>query len=72
MEARQLIKYLTVKQFIEKYKGGWPSESALRAMICDADWGKQGFQEAFLKIGRRRLIDDEVFWQCVQKLNERK
>lgn len=27
---------LTVRQFCDKQQGGWPSESALRAIILDA------------------------------------
>lgn len=63
--------YLTVRQFVEKYKGQWPSESALRTLILDANWGMNKFQEAFLKIGKRVLIDENKFWECVKK-NQKK
>lgn len=59
--------YLTVKQFCEKYKGKWPSQSALRAIILDANWGQNNFKEAFIRIGRRVLIDENKFWECVRK-----
>ncbi len=61
-------KFLTVKQFVKSCEGGWPSsESALRAIILDAAWGKNKFQKAFIRIGRRVLIDPIEFWACVKQ-----
>ncbi len=62
------IQLLTIKQFCKKDK--WPSESALRAIILDADWGKNKFQSAFLRVGRRVLVDVNEFWKCVYRLKE--
>lgn len=56
---------MTVKQFIKKREGAWPSESALREIILNAEWGQNNFQSAFLRIGRRVLIDTVKFWDCV-------
>ena len=61
---------LTVRQFCEKYKGGWPSESALRTIILDASWGKNSFQEAFKRVGRRVLVSEKAFWEIVENLQE--
>lgn len=59
------IGLLTVKQFIEKRNGSWPSEPALRAIILDASWGKNNFGTAFKRIGRRVLIDPVEFWRII-------
>lgn len=55
--------FLTCRQFNEKYP--WPSETALRAIIQDAD--KRGFSSAFKRYGRRVLIDPEEFWACLER-----
>lgn len=59
---------LTVRQFCDKYRGAWPSESALRAIILDASWGQNNFQAAFKRVGRRVLICEKAFWECVENL----
>ncbi len=57
----------TVRQFIDKNKGSWPSESALRSIIGDARWGRNNFQRAFKRIGRRVLINEQEFWKAVNE-----
>lgn len=42
----------------------WPSPSALRAIILDAP--TNGFATAFIRVGRRVLIDVAEFWRIVQ------
>lgn len=61
---------LTVRQFCDRYRGGWPSESALRALILDAAWGKNNFQSAFKRVNRRVLVDPCEFWRCVDRMQE--
>lgn len=61
---------LTVRQFCDRHRGGWPSESALRAIILDAAWGKNKFQSAFKRVNRRVLIDPIEFWNCVERMQE--
>lgn len=64
-------RLLTVKQFVEKNRGGWPSsESAVRALILDASWGKNSFQKAFKRVKRRVLVDEMEFWSCVDRMQE--
>lgn len=64
-------KLLTVRQFVECNKGGWPSsESAVRALILDASWGKNNFQSAFKRVNRRVLVDPIEFWRCVDRMQE--
>lgn len=61
-------RLLTVRQFAEECKGQWPtSESTIRALILDASWGKNNFQTAFKRIGRRVLVDPKEFWKCVNR-----
>lgn len=62
----------TVKQFIAKQNGSWPSESALRAIILDAAWEKNGFQKAFKRVNRRVLVDPFEFWAAVDRMQEEK
>lgn len=56
-------RLLTVRQFCAEYP--WPSESALRAIILDTAWGKNTFQNAFKRVGRRVLVDEEAFWKAI-------
>jgi hypothetical protein len=62
----------TVKQFCEMNNGKWPSEHALRALILNASWEQNEFQPAFKRMGRRVLIDPVKFWECVDKMQEKK
>jgi hypothetical protein len=66
----EITPLLTVRQFCDKHKGGWPSESALRAIILDVDWGKNNFQAAFKRVGRRVLISEKAFWEAVERMQE--
>ena len=57
---------MTVRQFVESCAGAWPaSEGTVRALILDAKRGENNFQSAFLRIGRRVLVNPENFWRCV-------
>lgn len=62
-------QFLTVKDFCAK-QTSWPSESALRAIILGAAWGENKFQSAFKRVGRRVLVDEVEFWQCVDRMQE--
>lgn len=65
------VRLLTVRQFIQTCEGGWPSsESALRAIILDAAWGKNNFQPAFKRVNRRVLVDPVEFWRIVNQMQE--
>lgn len=67
----QEVQLLTVRQFVERHQGAWPSsEAAVRALILDANWGKNKFQSAFKRIGRRVLIDQREFWRIVNEMQE--
>lgn len=70
-EQSQRGNLLTVRQFALKNQGRWPgSESAIRAIIFDAAWGKNHFQEAFKRVGRRVLVDEKAFWDAVNGSQE--
>ncbi len=57
-------RLLTVKQFCEEYS--WPTESALRSIILAADWDENNFKESFVRVGRRVLINEELFWNIIK------
>lgn len=59
-----MSEYLTVKQFCAKHP--WPTESAMRAIILDAP--TNGFSKAFVRIGRRVLVREKVFWEIIDNL----
>ncbi len=68
MEVEQTQKtYLTIKQFALRHP--WPSESAMRAIIQKAD--ETGFTSAFIRYGRRILIDANEFFLCLER-NQKK
>lgn len=58
--------YLTVKQFCERHE--WPSENGMRAYIFKRE--ENGFRSAFLKVGRRVLVDEEEFFRCLEGLKD--
>ncbi len=63
--------FATVKQFSEMNKGKWPStEGTIRAIILNASLGKNNFQKAFKRFGKRVLINVEEFWRCVERESE--
>jgi hypothetical protein len=66
----ETTQLLTVRQFCEKHRGAWPSESALRSIILDAAWGKNNFQMAFKRVGRRVLICEKTFWKILENMQE--
>ncbi len=61
----------TVKKFAIKNKASdtWPdSESAIWALRAGSP--QNGFGQAFLCVGRRVLIDEEKFWEAIDRLQE--
>lgn len=61
------LHLFTVRQFCLKYT--WPSESALRALILNSEIN--GFQSAFVRVGRRVLVNVPSFFQIIKKINQR-
>lgn len=55
--------FLTVKQFCAQYP--WPTESAMRSYIYRAE--ELEMTDAFLRVGRRVLIDVNKFFSVIQK-----
>ena len=64
-------KLYTVRQFIDKQKGTWPSEKSLRLIIFQASRGKNNFSNAFKRIGKRVLVNEYEFWKCVNESGEK-
>ena len=61
---------VTINQFIELHRQrGWPTYGALR----NIHWRRKAlqFEPAFLKVGRRVLIDVDEFWACVERKDKR-
>ena len=65
IEANQQAPILTLKQFTQTYS--WPTESGLRAYAFRA--AELGMESAFLRIGRRLLIDPMEFFALIRKCN---
>ncbi len=57
-------RLLTVKQWRSEHR--WPPEGGLRHLIFHS--AENGFSEAFLRIGRRVLIDEKKFFECVDRI----
>lgn len=63
--------FVTIKQFTLLYP--WPTEHGLRNLRKHAQ--TNGFDTAFVNVGKRILIDVNEFWNCVsnkEKKDERK
>jgi hypothetical protein len=58
---------LTIKQFCEVFP--WPSQAGLRSLIFRA--GDLGLDEAFIRCGRRRLVDPKIFFQKIREIQNR-
>ncbi len=57
---------LTLKQFAEK--NPWPSAGTLRNLFYASK--RNGLEKAFVKIGRRIIVDEEVFFQLIRAKRE--
>lgn len=66
METNNL--FVTIKQFTQLYP--WPTESGIWNLRANRK--EKGFEKAFLKSGRRVLIDVNEFWKCLKKNNKEK
>jgi len=66
-------KYFTVRNFAKKNKehGCWPG-SDLSIWALKANSPENGFGDAFVKVGRRVLINEEKFWEAIGRLQEDK
>lgn len=58
----------TFKQFCSYY--AWPTMSGLRWMYAQRK--EKDIQDAFLKVGRRVLVDVDKFWEILQQQQIRK
>lgn len=48
----------------------WPPQGGLRHLVFHEN--TNGFKEAFIRVGRRVLIDERRFFEIAASLNERK
>ena len=46
----------------------WPPQGGLRHLVVHRT--TNGFESAFVKVGRRVLIDETKFFECVARKNE--
>lgn len=68
MEPKKI--YLTTRKFAEEHsRKGWPTWNALRNMHCRRR--ELQFETAFIKLGRRVLVDYDEFWACVERKEKR-
>lgn len=44
----------------------WPTNGGLRHLAFHRD--TNGFREAFVKVGRRLLVDEAKFFECVRRV----
>ncbi len=65
--AQQIRSLLKVRQFSEKHPA-FP-EGAMRWMIFNAT--SNGFAAAFVRVGRKVLVDEAEFFRCIDIANER-
>ena len=68
--------YMTIDDFAREQTGspgkgrkGWPTYDAIRNYRRDRK--TNGFDSAFINIGRRVLVDVNEFWNCVERKGKR-
>ena len=61
LEKREVPRLVTIKQFCTEF--AWPSESAMRSYIYRAE--ELNMSTAFIRIGRRVLIDVNRFFEII-------
>jgi hypothetical protein len=64
MEIQQTTNYLTVNQFIATHKAF--SYGGMRALIFNANSNKLASSGAITRIGRKILINEDLFFEWVQ------
>lgn len=58
---------LTIRQLCTAFP--WPSESAMRAYVFRAE--ELGLQDAFVKVGRRVLVNPKRFFELIKQVESR-
>lgn len=62
------MNLLTIKVFCQTYS--WPSEGGMRNYIQKAK--QYGLEDAFLRIGKRILVNPEKFFELIKDYGKRK
>jgi hypothetical protein len=57
----------TIKGFCSQVS--WPSESAMRSYVYRAP--EMGIEGAFVRVGRRVLVDGDKFFKLIQQVEDR-
>lgn len=55
-------QFLTLEQFAQK--NPWPQESTLRNLYYKRK--SNGLEKAFIKVGRRIIVDEEMFFALIK------
>jgi hypothetical protein len=63
-------KLWTIDDFADKQLS-WPSKGTLRNLANKSLKKDNDFRTAFKRVGRRILVDEVEFWECVERINER-
>ena len=72
IEEKKHSRKMRVRQFAEQNarKGTWPdSQAAIWALRAKTP--ENGFADAFLKVGGVVLVDENKFWEAVDKLQKK-
>lgn len=60
-------RLLTIKQFCLDYP--WPSEAAMRAYVYRSN--ELGINDAFVRVGRRVLVDSKKFFHLIKLIKKK-
>ena len=60
-------RLFTIEQFVQRHP--WASGGGVRWQRFNCK--TNGFQSAFLTIGRKVLVDEDEYFRCVDQLNDR-
>ena len=58
-------KFMPLTHFVAKQKGEWPTIAAMRWLVFKAK--ENGLDKHIRRIGRKVLIDENGFWEWIDK-----
>jgi hypothetical protein len=65
--SSQKTRYIPIPKWNKHHE--WPPEGGMRHLAFNKE--KNGFKRAFKKVGRNVLVDEAMFFICVEETNKK-